>query len=159
MNFYRAVASFGGVGFSPYAPGTMGSLAALVPGAVLLTQADWVLPLAILVVTLAGVWATHVAAGDADPGWVVIDEVAGQWMALLPLSAPTPLGLVAAFALFRLLDITKPGPVGWADRQKGAAGVMGDDLIAGVIAAGILWALQSRYPGILDLAWWGSARG
>jgi phosphatidylglycerophosphatase A len=79
----------------------------------------------------------------------VIDEFAGQWIAMLPLATATPLGLLAAFALFRLLDITKPGPIGWADRQHGAAGVMADDLIAGAIAAGIIWALQSRFPGVL----------
>jgi len=48
--------------------------------------------------------------------------------------------------VFRILDIAKPGPVGWADRQKNAAGIMADDLIAGAIAAGIVWAVQSRWP-------------
>jgi phosphatidylglycerophosphatase A len=70
---------------------------------------------------------------------VVIDEFAGQWIALLPLSHPSPLGLLAAFVLFRLLDITKPGPIGWADRQHGPLGVMADDVIAGGIAAVVLW--------------------
>lgn len=149
----RLLASCGGIGFARWAPGTVGSLAALLPGAFLLTQPSFALPLAILLVSLAGLWATRIAAGEEDPGWVVIDEVVGQWMALLPLASPTPFGLLAAFALFRLLDITKPGPVGWADRQKGAAGVMGDDLIAGFIAAGILWELQSRFPGIVNAGW------
>ena len=55
----------------------------------------------------------------------------------------------AAFVLFRLFDIVKPGPVGWADRKGGAAGIMADDLIAGAIAAGILWAVRGRWPGAL----------
>lgn len=143
------IASGLGSGYAPRAPGTVGSLAALLPGAALLLAPAWALPLAILLVTLAGLWAIGRADGSDDPGWVVVDEFAGQWMALLPLARPTPLGLLAAFALFRLLDITKPGPIGWADRQHGAAGVMGDDLIAGAIAAGILWAVQSRWPGLI----------
>jgi phosphatidylglycerophosphatase A len=150
MRFARLIASGFGSGYSPKAPGTAGSLVALVIGAGMLTLPPWVLPVAVLAVTLGGVWAvTRVGAGD-DPGWVVIDEFAGQWLALMPLASPTPLGLLAAFALFRLLDIVKPGPIGWADRQHGPAGVMADDVIAGAIAAGIIWAVQSRFPGILD---------
>ncbi len=145
----RLIASGLGTGYAPKAPGTVGSLAALVPGAALLLGPPWALPLAILLVTFAGLWAIAPACGTDDPGWVVVDEFAGQWMALLPLASPSPLGLLAAFLLFRLLDITKPGPIGWADRQHGAAGVMADDLIAGGIAAGILWAVQQRWPGIL----------
>ena len=71
-------------------------------------------------------------------------------MALLPLARPTLPGLAAAFLLFRLLDVVKPGPIGWADRQHGPAAVMADDLIAGAIAAGILWAAQTRWPGIFN---------
>jgi phosphatidylglycerophosphatase A len=48
-----------------------------------------------------------------------------------------------------LLDVAKPGPIGWADRQSGAAGIMADDVIAGVITAGILWAINSRWPTLL----------
>jgi len=149
MRLARMIASGFGSGFAPKAPGTVGSLAALVLGAGMLMLPDWVLPLAILAASLGGLWAVAEAGGADDPGWVVIDEFAGQWIAMLPLAAVTPKGLLAAFALFRLLDITKPGPIGWADRQHGAAGVMADDVIAGVIAAGIIWALQNRFPGVL----------
>jgi phosphatidylglycerophosphatase A len=58
-------------------------------------------------------------------------------------------GLIAAFIIFRLLDVTKPGPIGWADRQSGAAGIMADDLVAGAIAAAILWAVRSHWPDVL----------
>ena len=60
---------------------------------------------------------------------------------MTPLQHPRPLELAAAFVLFRALDIAKPGPIGWVDRQKGAVGVMGDDLVAGAAGAVIVWAL------------------
>ena len=55
---------------------------------------------------------------------------------------PPPLGLLLAFALFRLFDITKPGPIGWADRQPGALGIMLDDVLAGLLAALLLYAAR-----------------
>jgi phosphatidylglycerophosphatase A len=72
----------------------------------------------------------------------VIDEVAGMGLTMLALPAPSWLGLAAAFALFRLLDITKPGPIGAIDRWHGAAGVMCDDLAAGALGAALLYALR-----------------
>ena len=144
----RVVASGFGSGFAPVAPGTAGSFVALCLGAVLLKLSPAGLPLAILATSLGGLWAVGRAGGGGDPGWVVIDEFAGQFIAMLPLSAPTPLGLLAAFALFRLFDITKPGPIGWADRQQGAAGVMADDLIAGGCAALLIWAFGTFWPGL-----------
>ena len=149
MRIARLIASGFGTGFAPKAPGTVGSLAALVLGAGMMLLPAWVLPLAILAASIGGVWAVAEAGGADDPGWVVIDEFAGQWIAMLPLASLSAKGLLAAFVLFRLLDITKPGPIGWADRQHGPAGVMADDLIAGAIAAGIIWAFQSRFPGLL----------
>jgi phosphatidylglycerophosphatase A len=142
----RLIASGFGTGFAPFAPGTAGSLAALALGAWMLTGPAWVLWLAIITATLLGLWAIGPAGGTDDPGWVVADEFVGQWISLLPLSHPSPMGLVAAFALFRLFDITKPGPVGWADRQHGAFGVMADDVIAGVMAAVVIWALRATLP-------------
>ncbi len=142
----RLIAGVGGVGRFPVSPGSAGSAVAIAAGAWLMTLPAWVLPVAILAVTLAGLWAVRAAEAGDDPGWVVIDEVAGQWIALLGLAAPDPRGLAAAFVVFRLIDITKPGPVGWADRQHGPAGVMGDDLIAGALSAGVLWAARTRWP-------------
>jgi nicotinamide-nucleotide amidase len=84
-------------------------------------------------------------SADKDPSEIVIDEVAGQFVALWPVSFGAEFagvgfldlwpGIVTAFLAFRLFDIWKPGPVGWADRQEGALGVMADDLIAGWLAA------------------------
>ena len=76
----------------------------------------------------------------------MIDEFAGQWIALLGLARASALGLLAGFAIFRLLDVTKPGPIGWADRQGGTAGIMADDLIAGALTAGVLWAVRTQWP-------------
>jgi phosphatidylglycerophosphatase A len=145
----RLIASGFGSGFAPFAPGTAGSLAALGLGVPMLLGPGWVLPAAIVLATLAGLWAIGPAGGGDDPGWVTIDEFAGQWIAMLPLASPSPLGLAAAFALFRLFDITKPGPIGWADRQPGAVGVMADDLIAGGMAAAVIWGVRQGWPNIL----------
>ncbi len=102
-----------------------------------------------LLATFGGLWAGRVALVVGDPGWVTIDEFAGQWIAMLGLAVVTPVGLSSAFLLFRFLDVTKLGPVGWADRQHGAVGIMADDVIAGALAGGILWAVRSRWPGVL----------
>lgn len=143
------IATFGGVGNLRPAPGTWGSFAAL-PAALLLI---WIggpvlLVLGIVVATAVGYYAAKAeiaATGDTDPSHVVIDEVAGQWIALAPVAFGAAImtvpvtslwpGWVAAFLLFRLFDITKPGIIGAADRRGDAWGLMLDDLIAGVFAA------------------------
>ena len=144
MTLARLVASGGGIGFLRPAPGTWGSLAAAILGSGLLALGGpWLLAAGVLLSTAAGWWAIPRAGGDADPGWVVIDEVAGMWLAMLPLSRPTLLGIAAAFLLFRLFDITKPGPIARIDRFPGPVGVMGDDLLAGLAAALVLLALRA----------------
>lgn len=145
-----------GSGLAPVAPGTAGSLAALLAGAALLAVEPALLMLAGVAATFGGLWAVHACGADrqpgGDPGWVVIDEFAGQWIALLPMAlvptgaASNPPSLALAFVAFRALDIVKPGPIGWADRQVGAAGIMADDVIAGVLAAGIVRAAQALWP-------------
>jgi phosphatidylglycerophosphatase A len=143
----RIIASAGGIGFFPWAPGTAGSAVALIVGAVILRYAGHgVLALAAVLAAVAGLWAIRACRTTDDPGWVVIDEVAGQWITLLGLGHLTWAGAAAAFALFRLLDITKPGPIGWADRQNSAFGIMADDVIAGVAGAVILWVLLLWKP-------------
>jgi phosphatidylglycerophosphatase A len=104
---------------------------------------------AALLAIFGGLWAIRAANAEDDPGWVVIDEVAGQWLALIGLARASVAGLLAAFLIFRLLDIVKPGLIGWADRQHSAAGVMADDVIAGGITAAILWAISAQWPGLL----------
>ncbi len=142
------VATLGGIGHLRPASGTWGSLAAL-PLGWLAMQGGPVLFTALTAALLPlGWWATATVTrgrADHDPSEVVIDEVLGQWIALLPLvwgaaNAGVPVerlwpGWVAAFLLFRLFDIWKPGPVGWMDRRPDAAGVMLDDAVAGGFAA------------------------
>ncbi len=149
MTLARLIASGFGVGYAPAAPGTVGSLLAVLLGVLLMLASPVALPVAALAATIGGVWAIRAARVGGDPGWVVIDEVAGQWIAMLALPRPVWPGLLAAFALFRLFDIAKPGPVGWADRQEGAVGVMADDVIAGAIAAVILSLVRLWWPRLL----------
>jgi phosphatidylglycerophosphatase A len=149
LSITRIIASGFGIGYVPIAPGTAASAAALLLGAWLMTLSPFALSAAVLIASFGGVWAIHAARVEGDPAWVVIDEFAGQWLALLALARASLPGLLAAFVIFRLLDITKPPPIAWADRQKSAAGIMADDLIAGAITAGILWAIRSRWPTLL----------
>ena len=147
----RAVASVAGCGFAPKAPGTVGSLVALPFGWALL-HATPLLVLAIAVASAGGILSIRRASGGADHGWIVIDEVAGQWITLLGLvglpglARPHGLELIlwigAAFLLFRLLDIAKPGPIGRIDRRHDAIGVMGDDMLAGLAGAIVLLAVR-----------------
>ena len=141
----RSVASFFGIGFFPVAPGTAGSAVALLIGAALMSGPPWLLLLAAALAAVAGYFAIRhgVADSNSDPGWVVIDEVAGQWIAMLGLAEISATGLAAAFVGFRLLDVWKPGPVGWADRQPGAFGIMADDILAGAGVALALYAARA----------------
>ncbi|HTI00190.1 MAG TPA: phosphatidylglycerophosphatase A [Acidisoma sp.] len=149
LTFPRLLASGGTVGFFPWAPGTAGSLLALVLGAGLLAWGGHlVLLVAALLAWGVGLWAIRAAEARDDPGWVVIDEVAGQWLTLLGLLHLTWIGAAVAFALFRLLDITKPGPIGWADRMNSPGGIMLDDVIAGVIGAVLIRLVLLWHPGL-----------
>lgn len=146
----RFIATFGFVGLIPVAPGTFGSLAAL-PLAWLLHWSGGfpALAVAIVAVFAIGLWATtrETSSGEnPDPSEIVIDEVVGQWIALVPLSAglwhagvaphifPYP-GWIGGFLLFRIFDIWKPWPVSWADNLHSPLGVMLDDVLAGILAA------------------------
>lgn len=158
------IITFFGIGRLNPAPGTWGSLAAVVL-AVLLYQAGgaMLLPLAVVLVTLLGFWAVPQAlanSDDPDPSWIVIDEVAGQWLALcftfiplarhgVPVLAAWP-AFVVPFLLFRLFDIWKPWLVGRADRRGDATGLMLDDLWAGLFAGLTSVALAGLYHGLLE---------
>lgn len=131
------IATFFGVGRSPVAPGTVGSAAAVVVLALLsVPLGRWAAPALAVVATGVGIAAADRVARALrakDPGCIVIDEVAGQAMALafLPI---TPATLIAGFALFRVFDIIKPPPCRRLERLPGGLGVMADDLAAGVYA-------------------------
>jgi phosphatidylglycerophosphatase A len=161
MKFPRAsttVATVFGIGYFGTAPGTMMSAIA-VPLAIPIAVFGGGMGVlaASIVVTVIGILASadHVrATGREDPSECVIDELAGQWLAcafcLLTFGGLVPGGHISlpafalAFVLFRLFDIWKPGPVGWADRElSGGIGVMTDDIIAGLMA-GVL-VVAARY--------------
>ena len=153
------VASVFGIGYFDIAPGTIMSAIA-VPLAILIALYGGggmgVLASSIIVLVI-GILACgdHVReTGRQDPPECVIDELAGQWLAcafclltfggLLPAARISLPAFFLAFVLFRLFDIWKPWPVGWADKNlKGGLGVMTDDMIAGLMA-GVLVA-AARY--------------
>ncbi len=148
LSITRWIASGFGSGTVAYAPGTVGSVTAMVFWWII-QAGDLVADLRfqLLLVSLtcvAGVLAAaHVCRyeGAEDHQWIVIDEWAGMFVALL-FVAPSSLGeMVAALALFRLFDVLKPGPVGLAERLPGAWGIMADDLVAGVLACSVLRAV------------------
>ena len=149
MRITRIITTVFGIGTLGPAPGTWGSLVALPIFYLLHLIGGFVfVVIATGAVFVLGWWATAEQTRgrrEHDPSEIVIDEVVGQWLALWTLSIGASReqadliqlwpGLVAGFILFRLFDIFKPGPVGWADRRADALGVMLDDVIAGVCAA------------------------
>lgn len=147
----RLVASGFGMGRVPVAAGTAASAVATFVGAALLLASPVWLALAAVAATLGGFWAIGSARIEGDPGWVTIDEFAGQFIVMLAVPEVSPGWLVTAFLLFRVLDITKLGPVGWADRQHGAFGIMADDVIAGILGALILFTVRAIESGRLPL--------
>jgi phosphatidylglycerophosphatase A len=140
------LATFFGIGRIPFASGTFASAAAL-PIGVLLAMRGWpALGIAVLVAIVVGIWACGEHAAKlhvSDPSECVLDEVAGQWIALMPIAfyaRPYDWPLYAiGFFLFRLFDIAKFWPMSAAEDLPGGLGVMADDVLAGLIAAALLW--------------------
>ena len=149
-----ALASAGGSGYLPFVPGTFGSAVTVAGYAALVwagAGAIGIAAAALLTIPL-GIWS----AGEAeriyaarDDRRIVIDEVAGQLIALWPITVLRPpeswlepLPLLAGFLIFRAFDITKPGPIRWAERNfPDGQGVMFDDLLAGLFSALVMAAL------------------
>jgi phosphatidylglycerophosphatase A len=163
-----AIATGFGIGLIPMAPGTWGSILGLAAGIglhfdnirLLIGPSPTLLILALqalvfLSMTILGIWSierTEKSWAEHDSGKIVWDEVLGQMMPILvvPLNAPN---LLLGFALFRLFDIWKPGPIGWADRNlPGAWGTLCDDLIAGICAAAVLFGMQAPIHYVTGLS-------
>lgn len=128
------VATAGGAGYAPIAPGTAGSAVGVV--IYLLTRhspIEWQIGL-LLAIVVAGTWAAsrvETVFGEKDPGPVVVDEVAGQLVTLI-LTGASVGGAVLGFFVFRLMDIVKPPPADKLERLRGGYGIMADDLMAGL---------------------------
>lgn len=150
----RALATVGGLADRLPAPGTTVGSAVAVAAFLALS---WAAPGAIVPAALAAlaavvplaVWACGTEAqrrGETDPGAVVLDEVAGQWLALVVLAiglgrAPRLLESLAGFVLFRLLDVIKPWPIRPLERLPGGWGIVADDIAAGLAAGAVEIAL------------------
>jgi len=163
MRLSHLICTFFYVGHLRPAPGTWGSLAALpVAWGLHVAGGPGLLALGIGLAFALGLWATGLETKgkhEHDPSEIVIDEVAGQWLAFLPVSVGaahaganlTSLwpGFIFAFLAFRFFDILKPGPIGWADRRHDALGVMLDDILAGIAAALCVMLAAGLYHGVL----------
>lgn len=145
----RVIATWFGCGYSPKAPGSAGSLGALL-AAWLLAQIPgfqpWSLWILAAVLTPAAIWSASVVARleqRSDPQIVVVDEVLGQWITLAAAPVFSWPWVLAAFVLFRLFDILKPWPVRRLEALHGGAGIVADDLAAGlygwVVLLGVGW--------------------
>jgi phosphatidylglycerophosphatase A len=141
------VATLGGLGHVPMAPGTAASLAAAMCCWPLL-RLGWPVHLAataVLATTAILVCARAAKEFDRpDPPCVVIDEFVGMWAAALALPAH-PYDLAAVFLLFRLFDVVKPSPLSRVERWPGGWGVVGDDVAAGLLARATWWLLKANF--------------
>lgn len=131
------LATLGPFGHLRPAPGTIGSVIAVITGYVIAGFGAEFLAAATIIIIILGTMAANAygrITNLKDAPEVIIDEVAGQWITLIILPLD-PLWYLAGFILFRFLDITKLGPIGLAERLSGGFGVMADDLVAGILAA------------------------
>ncbi len=146
------IATAGGVGYFPVAPGTWGSLvgvgavAALGLAGLQSSARSAAAGAAIVLIFALGVWSAGQAEdffGRKDPGTVVVDEVAGQIIALAPFIGTSLKWLGAGFVLFRIFDVLKPFPARRAERLHAGWGIMMDDVTAGVYAAATLEIIRT----------------
>jgi phosphatidylglycerophosphatase A len=134
----RFFLTFGYVGLLPKAPGTWGSIAGAVVGYLILTfltvQTLFMATILLTIIAIKEIDKDEKASGEHDKSEIVIDEVAGIWLAF-SLGNETMFMMIFSLIYFRVFDIWKPSIIGRIDRDvKGGLGVMGDDLLAGVVA-------------------------
>ena len=151
MNIKKLILSCFGVGFLPFAPGTFASLLPLIAFLLIRYYCEDIVALIFLVfaMIISSVLCLMFAGqaekleGKKDPSWIVIDEFAGQSIALLPAallsgSEKVVASAIAAFVLFRFLDILKPPPIHEMQQIDGGLGILIDDLVAGIMAGTVV---------------------
>jgi phosphatidylglycerophosphatase A len=138
------IATWFGCGLVPKAPGTVGSIGAI-PLYLLVARGGQVgVAVAAVLVTAVGVWAASVVArerGLKDPQVVVVDEVAGMLVTMLPLRVVSWQGVLAGLVIFRVLDVLKPWPIRRLEALPGGWGIVMDDVGAGVVGAALMAGL------------------
>ncbi len=138
----RVIATVGGAGYSPVAPGTCGTAVAVPLAWTLAGLPWWIFVTVVVAVTLLGIWAADAADaawGTHDSGRIVVDEVAGYLATVAFVDRSDWIVLVTGFVVFRALDIVKPPPIRWIDEKlPGGWGVVLDDVAAGVMGAAIM---------------------
>lgn len=149
-NPWHLLATGFGSGLFPYGPGTAGSIAAI-PFWIVLTYLPWQLySLVVMFSICIGVYLCRQTARDMqvhDHGSIVWDEFVGMWITLMALPVNDWQWVVGGFVVFRILDIWKPWPIRWFDRNvHGGMGIMIDDVIAGIFAAGIIYLIGHHWP-------------
>jgi phosphatidylglycerophosphatase A len=144
------IATLGALGRSPFAPGTVGTVVAGVPGAVIMSVfGGWPSFVLLVLLFLLGCSVSHLAEkelGSKDPGEIVIDELIGFLVTMIWLPV-TATSLLLGVAAFRLFDIWKPWPVKVLDAKVGGGlGVVLDDVGAGVLAHALVWIMLGIWP-------------
>ena len=147
LSLARIIATVGGAGYLPKAPGTAGALVGTIiliawtqfTGHAHMTAYNLTIGLASLLFFILGVWSANVLEPEwgKDPGKIVVDELVGVWIAGMFVT-PTLLHLLLAFVLFRIFDIWKPLGIRHFEKYKGGLGVMLDDVVAGIYACIVL---------------------
>ncbi|WP_418495237.1 phosphatidylglycerophosphatase A [Coprobacter sp.] len=147
--FHIIIASGFGSGFSPFAPGTVGALVAIIIWTVLFYVIPFntlliVTSLLIVLFTAAGIWSADKMESEwgKDPSKVVIDEMVGVWIALLAVPEGNIWYILFAFLLFRFFDIFKPLGIRKMEQLNGGIGVMADDILAGIYSFLLLMGLR-----------------
>ena len=144
--FARLLATWFYLGYTPKGPGTAGSLGALAIAWALVEYANfppWAFAVLAAVMLAPAIWAADVTAretGKKDPQIVVVDEVVGQWLTLVGAVRFNWKSWILGLVLFRVFDMWKPAPVRQLEKVPGGAGIVLDDVMAGVYAALVLFA-------------------
>jgi phosphatidylglycerophosphatase A len=142
-----AIATWFGCGRMPKAPGTAGSVGAIPLYLVAMQGGQAGVAATALGITAVGIWASSVVArelGTKDPQVVVVDEVAGLLITMLPVAHVSWQAVLVGFVLFRLFDSTKPWPIRWFETLPGGWGIVLDDVSAGAFGACVMAVLQAR---------------